>query len=609
MDPGEYPSTLTHMLNETRWVGNGSLFPLDCSVPEPSLHCYDPNAMYESYPFKLTWGKTLSAVGMAFLIVISLAGNILVCTAFFYYRRLRTVTNYFVVSLAISDLMVGSLSMPLWLSYECTEWRTLPAWINFETLSRFLELIDVLSAVSSITNLTAISIDRFFSIMSPLHHRTRMTPTVAIMMLTLAWVYALIISLCRLIPNFHDCVALTASLGFFIPLLIILGSYAGIYLKVNSKRSSISRTIEKEWNIATTLFIVIFLFVFCWMPFFLLSLLYKYCRTCSFDHELLTHLISLVKWMHYLNSGCNPFIYGFFNVNFKQAFKALFKKCCGRAGLESDFSLPYEEESVSFIRRPISSIKRRLERRRKSQCSVRGMSDCDQSYTTLTGYTYDRKGGSKVLDDRRRAGSVRSLGRNSSIRSIGRTSSIRSKYEYTNGHTKNGFLTQNNYVDLLPVIEQHHSGSGSEVSQSDTPCLNGKTNEMHGFKPDYDTFPKERVDVEAGALTDKEETESSKVHEDQISDVIVTIEPTDEELPSYEEVVSTSQLSVVVEESQVPVVVGEYQEPVDIKECYEHVVLKEPQVPDRIKESQPPVASEPKDTNNDELNTTRESCV
>lgn len=47
------------------------------------------------------------------LVVGTAAGNILVCLAIAWERRLQNVTNYFLMSLAITDLMVAILVMPL----------------------------------------------------------------------------------------------------------------------------------------------------------------------------------------------------------------------------------------------------------------------------------------------------------------------------------------------------------------------------------------------------------------------------------------------------------------------------------------------------------------
>lgn len=53
------------------------------------------------------------ALSAIFLVVSTAAGNILVCLAIAWERRLQNVTNYFLMSLAITDLMVAILVMPL----------------------------------------------------------------------------------------------------------------------------------------------------------------------------------------------------------------------------------------------------------------------------------------------------------------------------------------------------------------------------------------------------------------------------------------------------------------------------------------------------------------
>ena len=349
--------------------------------------CFPDGEYYPLQPFKLTTGKIVSSVGMALLIIVTLCGNVLVCTAFFYYRRLRTVPNYFIISLAASDIMVGALSMPLWLSYEVTEWQELPLWIDFDSLRKFWEGIDILSAISSISNLAAISIDRFFSIMTPLSHRTRMTPKIALCMVAVAWVYSLVIALCSIIQGFKHYAVLSAVLGFFVPLLIIMASYISIYVKVKTK-CSFNGTIERDWSLARTLLIVISLFLACWMPFFLLSLTYTYCIKCTFDLTALPYVVSFVKWMHYLNSCCNPFVYGFFNVNFKQAFKALFSKCFALKPPDVEFTdLQSVEVEESSVFRGINLLKRKLSGRRSSQGTTVPPPEHVTSTTIVTGGT------------------------------------------------------------------------------------------------------------------------------------------------------------------------------------------------------------------------------
>lgn len=339
---------------------------------------------YEPMPFfKLTAGKIVSAIAMSILIVVALTGNILLCTAFLFYRRLRKTTNYFIISLAMSDILVATIAMPMWLSYELTGWESLPIWIDFHKLLMFWNWFDILAGVSSITNLTAISIDRFFSIITPLLHRTRMTRSIAIAMVVVAWLYSIILASLSLM-QWRYYSALVCSLGFFLPLFIIVATYVTIYMQVRNGRFSSSA--DKDWNLERTLVIVISIFVICWTPFFLFTLLYHHCESCPFDQKIVIHMVSFMKWMHYLNSGCNPFIYGIFNRNFKHAFRALLKQCCSLPGKYTESTNLTTDMQDSSVKSQIINLRRKLrfKRGRSRGSSSLLVTDTDTSSICVT---------------------------------------------------------------------------------------------------------------------------------------------------------------------------------------------------------------------------------
>jgi len=341
----------------------------------------DPSCWYEAAPldFKLTPGKVVSAIAIAILIVVALSGNMLVCTAFFVYQRLRKTTNYFIISLALSDILVAAVSMPIWLSYVVTGWQTLPLWIDFVTLHRFLHWFDILAGVSSITNLTAISIDRCLSIKMPLLHRTRMTNTIAVIIVLFAWIYSIILASISLV-QFHYYTAIVASLGFFIPLAIIIVSYSMIYFQVKSGGYS-----DQDWNLERTLIIVISVFVICWLPFFMFAIIYNYCFSCTFNDADLPYIINFTKWMHYLNSCCNPFIYGLFNLNFKNAFRALLRHCFVLRSSDNDGATRARNGDKTTIKCQIMGLKRSLQLKRKGRGgSFLSSDDADNASTYVT---------------------------------------------------------------------------------------------------------------------------------------------------------------------------------------------------------------------------------
>ena len=98
---------------------------------------------------------------LAFMIVF---GNSLVIGAFRVNRRLRTTTNLLLMSLAIADLLIGTVSVPLWVYISVTYTFRGP-------LYDFYFIFDVICGVSSILNLTAISLERCYALLHPIKHR------------------------------------------------------------------------------------------------------------------------------------------------------------------------------------------------------------------------------------------------------------------------------------------------------------------------------------------------------------------------------------------------------------------------------------------------------
>lgn len=91
-------------------------------------------------------------------------GNSLVIGAFRVNRRLRTTTNLLLMSLAIADMLIGTISVPLWVYISVTYTYVGPVY-------NFYLIFDVICGVSSILNLTAISLERCYALLQPIKHR------------------------------------------------------------------------------------------------------------------------------------------------------------------------------------------------------------------------------------------------------------------------------------------------------------------------------------------------------------------------------------------------------------------------------------------------------
>ncbi|VDM52032.1 unnamed protein product [Angiostrongylus costaricensis] len=114
----------------------------------------------------------LGTITYLVIIVMTIVGNTLVVVAVFSYRPLKKVQNYFLVSLAASDLAVAIFVMPLHVVKFLADGR----WLLGIPICQFFTTADILLCTSSILNLCAIAIDRYCAIHDPINYAQKRTP-------------------------------------------------------------------------------------------------------------------------------------------------------------------------------------------------------------------------------------------------------------------------------------------------------------------------------------------------------------------------------------------------------------------------------------------------
>ncbi|XP_069340374.1 alpha-1B adrenergic receptor [Eulemur rufifrons] len=315
-------------------------------------------------------------------ILFAIVGNILVILSVACNRHLRTPTNYFIVNLAIADLLLSFTVLPFSAALE-----VLGYWVLGRIFCDIWAAVDVLCCTASILSLCAISIDRYIGVRYSLQYPTLVTRRKAILALLGVWVLSTVISIGPLLgwkepaPNDDkECgvteepfYALFSSLGsFYIPLAVILVMYCRVYivakrttknleagvmkemsnskeltLRIHSKnfhedtlsstrakghnpRSSIAVKLFKfsrEKKAAKTLGIVVGMFILCWLPFFIALPLGSLFSTLKPPDAV----FKVVFWLGYFNSCLNPIIYPCSSKEFKRAFvRILGCQCRGR---------------------------------------------------------------------------------------------------------------------------------------------------------------------------------------------------------------------------------------------------------------------------------------
>lgn len=309
-----------------------------------------------------TWNVDLTAAFLSLVMFLALFGNGLVILAFYRFHVLRTVTNYFVVSLAVADILVALLSTSVWMYILLSGITKIPKEDQFlkAVLYYSWQYIDILCSTASIVNLCIISVDRHLAINSPLTYHSRMTARRAKASIAFAWLFAffcaslsIVTVIKAIMPTagriYQIFIALTA---FFLPLLILIVMYGkicrvaiGQVRDIRTAHSGIqhgiqrehSVTFRRELKITKTLGIVVGAFVLCWGPFFSLVVVYAVCQTCPDNRDW----AEISKWLHYSNSTINPLIYMLFTRSFRSAFRRLLLRglCCKGNGRGSRFNL------------------------------------------------------------------------------------------------------------------------------------------------------------------------------------------------------------------------------------------------------------------------------
>ena len=196
-----------------------------------------------------------SATFNTLILLLTLVGNSLVCFSVYYFPRLRKPTNYLIVSLAVSDLLVGAFSLPFRIA-QTVNGERFPESLGYAGC-RFWIWIDVLCCGASIFNLVSISIERLMAVKWPLRHRTKMTSKRAFLMILLVWISALLVAFLsfvkwsgrEIVVIMPQCsvasrayVTIVAFAAFFVPVAVLLFNYARI-LKIAIGRA---RQVQKD---------------------------------------------------------------------------------------------------------------------------------------------------------------------------------------------------------------------------------------------------------------------------------------------------------------------------------------------------------------------------
>ena len=330
------------------------------------------------------WQAVFIGIMFTIIIVGTLLGNTLVCTAVAIVRKLRSPSNLLIVSLAVADLSVSVLVMPFAALLEVRG-----RWDLGQTFCNTWTSLDVMLCTASILNLCMISVDRYFVITRPFQYAMKRTPTRMALMIGGVWLTSALISIPPLFGwrskgEAGRCIVsqaigyqFYATIGsFYLPLAVMIFIYHRIYLvssriakkesrsmpshhhhegtalnnmsngnntngtsnnhehhrmslpklKLFQRKKEQRKGSSSDSKATKTLGVIMGAFTACWLPFFIVALI------SPFVGDYIPHwLKSVFLWLGYCNSFLNPIIYARFNRDFRKPFKEII--CCRCQGI------------------------------------------------------------------------------------------------------------------------------------------------------------------------------------------------------------------------------------------------------------------------------------
>lgn len=293
-------------------------------------------------------GVRAVVVPVLYLLVcaVGLGGNALVIYVVLRHAKMKTVTNIYILNLAVADVLL-MLGLPFLATQNAVSY-----WPFGPVLCRLVMTLDGVNQFTSIFCLTVMSVDRYLAVVHPIRSARWRRPRVAKLASTAVWAFSLLMSLPLVVfadiqEGWDTCnlswpepvglwgavfIIYTSVLGFFGPLLVICLCYLLIVVKVKASGVRVGSTRRRsERKVTRMVVVVVLVFVGCWLPFFIVNIVNL--AVILPEEPAAAGAYFFVVILSYANSCANPVLYGFLSDNFRQSFR---KVLCFRKGYGSE---------------------------------------------------------------------------------------------------------------------------------------------------------------------------------------------------------------------------------------------------------------------------------
>ncbi|XP_053207994.1 tachykinin-like peptides receptor 86C [Panonychus citri] len=383
-------------------------------------------------PVQVIW-----SIVFGLMILVAMVGNTTVIWIVTGHRKMRTVTNVFLLNLTIADLIMATFNGVFNFVYMLHS-----HWPFGQTYCKINNFIANVTVASSVFTITATSIDRYIAVVHPL--KPRMTKHRVMLIIIMVWSFAALLSLPNLLYSrlftipFQDggyrvvCILVWPDgyagqstsdylynltflmITYVIPMISLVITYSlmsrvlwgskGIGEETDIQRES----IRSKQKVARMLIALVILFAICWLPYHA-YFLYSYHYPHINQSVIIQHIFLFSYWLAMSNSMYNPLIYYWMNKRFRSYFASIFCFLArNRLKKQSSYNVKTDLSSNGFnqhgatstghhYRRATVQTSNHFELHQRNNNNNNNSSDNQTDSPTLLSNCYDnqtRKGGS-----------------------------------------------------------------------------------------------------------------------------------------------------------------------------------------------------------------------
>uniref|UniRef100_A0A672NGX5 Neuropeptide FF receptor 2 n=1 Tax=Sinocyclocheilus grahami TaxID=75366 RepID=A0A672NGX5_SINGR len=314
------------------------------------------NITYVGYYLHQPSVAAVFIVSYLLIFLVCMVGNGVVCFIVLRSKNMRTVTNLFILNLAISDLLVGIFCMPTTLLDNI-----ITGWPFGSMVCKMSGMVQGISVSASVFTLVAIAVDSKHTLVTTRTSARFSQGGFWTSQVDIVWPKACAVTFIMVSHSaqFLHQPQLRTTLVFWhvwpsIMALICLHAAKGFHapperkVRVRGKVIAASHCAPRNQSTSRDHDL---LFILSWLPLWTLMMLTDYVKLTEHQYKLINiYIYPFAHWLAFFNSSVNPIIYGFFNENFRRGFQAVFKfGLCPVGGQHRTYSHRVQGNSVQPV--------------------------------------------------------------------------------------------------------------------------------------------------------------------------------------------------------------------------------------------------------------------